>query len=254
MDIELQELLKLAGIEESVTIAESEEGFFVVVKDEDQGDFIGMVSKEDAQWKEKYHSGTTPDGWGQSHSGTLPEADVYREIENRYSYAHVFGPFGEDEATEKLAEDAHTDIEYDPEEEEVTQEQLIIRFETQEAHDLVDELFGAIGDRGIEGEIILPPHVRGAVEDALEKSGFEPETDYEFVDLMAEVDLNNGYGSEKSYDGEDFFPDADTGPAQKKQGPGAATHGSNPLATKMDVAESEDLYHRYLKEYRDFRI
>lgn len=133
-----------------------------------------------------------------------------------------------------------------------TETDVMIKFENEEAHDLIDELFGALADRGIEGEIILPPRVRGAVEQALQDGGFVDGEDYQFVDPMTEVDLQNGYDQHHSVDGDSYFPDGDTGPAPRRLGPGAARHGDNPLATQSHVTESKSLYERYMTEYKKF--
>lgn len=128
---------------------------------------------------------------------------------------------------------------------------IMIKFESEEAHDLIDELFGAIAERGIEGEIILPPRVRGAVEDAL--ADFEEGSDYSFVDPMNEVDLQNGYDDGYCVDPDDYFPSGATGPAPKRLGPGAAKHGDNPLATSITIKESTDLFEKYQQKYKKFK-
>ena len=179
-----------------------------------------------------------PDEAGDGSARSLQLKLITRELKRRFGVSPSGQTMSENES----------DFGMDDEEQDV-----MIKFESEEAHDLIDELFGALADRGIEGEIILPPRVRGAVEQALRDGGFTDGEDYQFVNPMTEVDLQNGYDQHYSVDGEDYFPDGDTGPAPRKLGPGAAKQGDNPLATRMNVKESESLYEQYATEFKRFK-
>lgn len=135
-----------------------------------------------------------------------------------------------------------------------SQADFMIKFDSEEAHDLIDELFGVLADRGIEGEMVLPPRLKGTVEAALADAGFQEDQDYHFVDPMHEVDLQNGYQDQHCVDADDYFTSGATGPAPRKLGPGAASQGDNPLATSMRVTESTDLFEKYLTEYQQFKL
>ena len=72
----------------------TDEGFFVCIGSEDDGGFVGMLTKEDNRWREVALRGTAPHNWGGSYMSYLTPNDVMQHIRNDYSRGHdVKGPF-----------------------------------------------------------------------------------------------------------------------------------------------------------------
>lgn len=81
-------------------------GFFVVIGSEDDGVFIGYVTKEDGRWYEQRVSGQPPYAWGgPKYMGYLTPRDVMSWIRRDYERHHeVKGPFADEESAREYAE------------------------------------------------------------------------------------------------------------------------------------------------------
>lgn len=84
---------------------DNDEGFFVVISNEDNGVFIGYVTKEDGRWQERQVSGKPPYAWGgPKYMSYLKPRDVmtwiHRDYERRYE---VKGPFADEESAREYA-------------------------------------------------------------------------------------------------------------------------------------------------------
>lgn len=81
-------------------------GFFVVISSEDDGVFIGYVTKEDGRWYEQRVSGQPPYAWGgPKYMGYLTPRDVMSWIRRDYERHHeVKGPFADEESAREYAE------------------------------------------------------------------------------------------------------------------------------------------------------
>lgn len=147
-DQDLMEILESAGLLESVTSAHAkvngersedndleesdyedyddedyeeesapDQGFFVILDDEESTPFVGVVAKDGGKWREIGGTGgETPYNWGGTYMGYLDPEDVMtwirRDYEKRYQ---VHGPFfDEHEAMRRagLAESALSEAEY----------------------------------------------------------------------------------------------------------------------------------------------
>jgi hypothetical protein len=78
----------------------SDEGFFVVIANENDGAFVGMISKDGGKWRESDIAGEAPRNWGGNYMSYLTPDDIMQHIRNDYSrHSQVKGPFDtEDEA------------------------------------------------------------------------------------------------------------------------------------------------------------
>ena len=89
---------------------QQDEGFFIVLGSEDEGGFVGMVTKDGGKWRESAIHGNAPHNWGSTYMGYLTTDDVMQHMRNDYQrhYA-VNGPFhDEQEAIE------YADYQYGP--------------------------------------------------------------------------------------------------------------------------------------------
>jgi hypothetical protein len=79
-----------------------DDGFFVVIANENDGVFIGMVTKDGGRWRETVVDGDAPGNWGGNYMSYLTPDDVMQHIRNDYSrHSQVKGPFyAEDQAME----------------------------------------------------------------------------------------------------------------------------------------------------------
>lgn len=76
-----------------------DDGFFVVIASEDEGAFVGMVTKDGGRWRESDIAGNAPHNWGGNYMSYLTPDDVMQHIRNDYRHSQVKGPFyAEDEA------------------------------------------------------------------------------------------------------------------------------------------------------------
>ena len=77
-----------------------DDGFFVVIANENDGAFVGMVTKDGGRWRESDVAGEAPSNWGGNYMSYLTPDDVMQHIRNDYSrHSQVEGPFyAEDEA------------------------------------------------------------------------------------------------------------------------------------------------------------
>lgn len=94
-----------------------------------------------------------------------------------------------------------------------------------------------------------------AVEDADSFMSFMEENGYA---LEEDFDLNNGYRDRQQHQeiggyGDDYFPKGQTGTPRRRQGPGAATHGSNPLHARQFTEDASDVHEKLVYEYREFK-
>jgi hypothetical protein len=80
----------------------ADDGFFVVIANENDGAFIGMVTKDGGRWRETVVAGDAPGNWGGNYMSYLTPDDVMQHIRNDYSrHSQVKGPFyAEDQAME----------------------------------------------------------------------------------------------------------------------------------------------------------
>jgi hypothetical protein len=74
--------------------------FFVVIANENDGAFVGMVTKDGGRWRESDIAGEAPSNWGGNYMSYLTPDDVMQHIRNDYGrHSQVEGPFyAEDEA------------------------------------------------------------------------------------------------------------------------------------------------------------
>lgn len=76
-------------------------GFFVCIGSEDEGGFVGLVTKDGGKWRESTIAGNPPYNWGGGYMSYLTPDDVMQHIRNDYRRSDVEGPFyDEDEAME----------------------------------------------------------------------------------------------------------------------------------------------------------
>lgn len=81
-----------------------DEGFFVCIGDEDGG-FIGMVTKDGGKWREVKVAGNAPYNWGGTYMSYLSPQDVMQHIRNDYGrHADVKGPFSDEESAVEYAQ------------------------------------------------------------------------------------------------------------------------------------------------------
>ena len=82
-----------------------DEGFFVCIGSEDEGGFIGMVTKDGGKWREVALKGNAPYNWGGSYMSYLSPQDVMQHIRNDYGrHADVKGPFADEESAVEYAQ------------------------------------------------------------------------------------------------------------------------------------------------------
>ena len=95
----------------------SDEGFFVVIANENDGAFVGMVNKDGGKWRETDVAGEAPRNWGGNYMSYLTPADIMQHIRNDYSRgSQVQGPFDTEEEAVTYAQthfDLGGDSEYD---------------------------------------------------------------------------------------------------------------------------------------------
>lgn len=105
----------------------AEDGFFVVIANENDGVFIGMVTKDGGRWRESEVAGDAPSSWGGNYMSYLTPDDVMQHIRNDYSrHSQVKGPFySEDQATQYAEQhfDFGSDDDYDYDDDEDTMEE-----------------------------------------------------------------------------------------------------------------------------------
>lgn len=83
---------------------DEDQGFFVALGSEDEGGFIGMVTKDGGKWRETRVSGKAPYNWGGSYMGYLTPDDVMTWIRKDYRNYDVEGPFSSEEEAREHAE------------------------------------------------------------------------------------------------------------------------------------------------------
>ena len=59
--------------------------------------------------------------------------------------------------------------------------------------------------------------------------------------------MDNGYDSQVTACGDDYFPNGATAPVSKRGGPSGARHGDNPLAKSMEITETRRAYNKSMK-------
>ena len=74
-----------------------DEGFFVCIGDEEDGGFVGMLTKEGGRWREVAISGTTPYKWGTGYMSYLSSDDIMQHIRNDFRHSDVAGPFSDEQ-------------------------------------------------------------------------------------------------------------------------------------------------------------
>ena len=94
---------------------QQDEGFFVAIGSEDDGAFVGMITKDGGKWRETEITGNAPYGWGGSYMSYLSSEDVMQHLRNDYGrHAQVKGPFSTEEAAMQYAQ-SHFDLGSDEE-------------------------------------------------------------------------------------------------------------------------------------------
>jgi hypothetical protein len=82
-----------------------DEGFFVCIGSEEDGGFIGMVTKDGGKWREVKVAGNAPYNWGGTYMSYLSTQDVMQHIRNDYGrHADVKGPFADEESAVEYAQ------------------------------------------------------------------------------------------------------------------------------------------------------
>jgi hypothetical protein len=74
-----------------------DEGFFVCIGDEEDGGFVGMLTKEGGRWREVTISGTPPYKWGTGYMSYLTPDDIMQHIRNDFRHSDVAGPFSDEQ-------------------------------------------------------------------------------------------------------------------------------------------------------------
>jgi hypothetical protein len=74
-----------------------DEGFFVCIGDEEDGGFVGMLTKEGGRWREVTVSGTPPYKWGTGYMSYLTPDDIMQHIRNDFRHSDVAGPFSDEQ-------------------------------------------------------------------------------------------------------------------------------------------------------------
>lgn len=83
---------------------DEDQGFFVALGSEDEGGFVGMVTKDGGKWRESRVSGNAPYNWGGSYMGYLTPDDVMTWIRKDYRNYDVEGPFDSEEEAREHAQ------------------------------------------------------------------------------------------------------------------------------------------------------
>jgi hypothetical protein len=113
-------------VEENEDEMFSDEGFFVVIANENEGAFVGMISKDGGKWRETDVAGNAPRNWGGNYMSYLTTDDIMQHIRNDYSRgSQVKGPFDTEEEAISYAQ-SHFDLggdEYDDYDDEDTLEE-----------------------------------------------------------------------------------------------------------------------------------
>jgi hypothetical protein len=88
----------------------SNEGFFVVIANENDGAFVGMVTKDGGKWRETDVEGNAPSNWGGNYMSYLTPDDVMQHIRNDYRrHSEVKGPFFDEQEALEYAR-SHYDL------------------------------------------------------------------------------------------------------------------------------------------------
>jgi len=108
---------------------QQDEGFFVAIGSEDDGAFVGMITKDGGKWRETEITGNAPYGWGGSYMSYLSSEDVMQHLRNDYGrHAQVKGPFSTEEAAMQYAQshfDLGSDSEFGDEDYDTLEEQKL---------------------------------------------------------------------------------------------------------------------------------
>ena len=83
---------------------DEDQGFFVAIGSEDNGGFVGMVTKDGGKWRESAVTGRAPYNWGGSYMGYLTPDDVMQWIQKDYRNYDVEGPFSSEEEAREHAQ------------------------------------------------------------------------------------------------------------------------------------------------------
>ena len=83
---------------------DDDQGFFVALGNEDDGGFVGIVTKDGGKWREGQVSGKAPYNWGGSYMGYLTPDDVMQWIQKDYRNYDVEGPFSSEEEAREHAQ------------------------------------------------------------------------------------------------------------------------------------------------------
>ena len=83
-----------------------DEGFFVVIGNEEDGVFVGMVNQDGGKWRESTIAGTPPANWGHGYMSYLTPQEVMAGIKKDYgTYNQVAGPFTDEHEAMRHAHD-----------------------------------------------------------------------------------------------------------------------------------------------------
>ena len=76
---------------------EEDDGFFVCIGDEEDGGFVGMLTREGGRWREVTVSGTPPYKWGTGYMSYLTSDDIMQHIRRDFRNSDVAGPFSDEQ-------------------------------------------------------------------------------------------------------------------------------------------------------------
>lgn len=97
IDNQVREKLK-AGLAEDYNDDEQDDGFYVAISNEEDGVFIGALTKDGGKWRESTYQGTPPRNWGGGYMSYLTPQDIMQHLHQDYGrYYEVVGPLDEEE-------------------------------------------------------------------------------------------------------------------------------------------------------------
>jgi hypothetical protein len=170
--------LELVENDDYNNIGDTDDGFFVIIGNEDNGVFVGMVTKEGGKWKESTIAGNTPQNWGVSgYESYLSPDDVMTWIKREYgNYNHVEGPFTDEHEAMQHARELGLDSgegEYDDDIDENDSHGI-----TQKARERREEITYNDGQREKRWNFGEPVEDETPADSDLEENSYTPDTKY----------------------------------------------------------------------------
>ena len=85
--------------------SQDHDGFYVIIASEEDGVFIGALTKDGGRWRESTVEGNPPYNWGGNFMSYLTSQDIMQHMRNDYGrHYEVKGPFFDDQAAMQYAQ------------------------------------------------------------------------------------------------------------------------------------------------------